>query len=233
MKELYECPICGGKMSATSRIVECTFCGKKEWTDYLCSRSHYICEECRISTPDEIIKKTCKHTREKDPTKIAELLMKHPAMPMHGPEHHSLVSAALLASMRNNGLFNIDDAMIDNAIARAKRVPLGSCGAWGACGAAIGVGIAFSVALDIDMMSGEKRSMVLRLVSKILEEISRLNGPRCCKASVMIALGVARTFLADKYGVVFDDEKVKCTFRDRNLQECLKEACSFYSDRRG
>ncbi|MEM4246252.1 MAG: DUF5714 domain-containing protein, partial [Candidatus Bathyarchaeia archaeon] len=141
-----------------------------------------------------------------------------------------LVGAVILAALRNRG-FPVTSSMVDEAIARAKRVPLGSCGLWGACGAAIGAGVGFSVALRVDMMSGEKRAQALRLVAGVLEEISRLGGPRCCKASVALAIMAARRLLNEKHGVGFDESTLfRCPFAMKN-PDCLKEGCPFYAGR--
>jgi hypothetical protein len=220
--------MCKKAMLRSEQTSSCSYCGRSEVADYQCPDGHYVCEECRLSTAEQLVKTTCNHTKETDPLKIADLLMKHPAIPMHGTEHHYLASCAVLASMRNLGLSEIDPAQIDRAAALAKVPPLGSCALWGACGAAIGVGIGFSRALKANIMSGEERSIVLKLVSQSLEEISSLGGPRCCKASVIHSMQVARKFLAERYGVQFDKSNPVCEFR--NVEPCLRESCPFYHE---
>ena len=128
--------------------------------------------------------------------------------------------------MKNLGLSEIDPAQIDRATALAKIPPLGSCALWGACGAAIGVGIGFSRALKANIMSGEERSIPLNLVSQSLGEISKLGGPRCCKASVILSMQVARKFLAERYGAQFDKGSPICEFK--NVEPCLRKSCPFY-----
>ena len=217
-------------MLSYGQVSGCCFCGKSEKADYRCLDGHYVCEECRLSTPEQLVKNTCKHTVEKDPVKIANLLMKHPAVPAYGTEHHYVASCALLAAMRNLRLFDIDSAKIDKAVRLAKMPPLGSCVLWGACGAAIGVGIAFSIAMRVDIMSGQKRGIVLRLVSDALRDISKLGEPRCCKASVVLALETAKKFLRERHEVKFDDAMPICEFTTRNLEDCLKKSCPLYRE---
>jgi hypothetical protein len=147
LEESFECLVYDKVMLRSDQTSSCSYCGKSEVADYRCSDGHYVCEECRLSTAEHLVKTTCNHTKETDPLKIANLLMKHPAIPMHGTEHHYLASCAILACMRNLGLSDIDPAQIDRVTALARIPPLGSCALWDACGAAIGVGIAFSRAL--------------------------------------------------------------------------------------
>lgn len=227
MEGAYKCIICGVETYPSNEDAVCSYCGKVEEADYICPQGHYVCEECRVASPEELVKKTCLNTLEKDPVKIAELLMKHPAVTAYGPEHHYLTAGAVLAALRNNGVAKVDASMIDRAIARARRIPLGACGSWGACGAAVGVGIAFSVAWNVDMMSREERGLVMKLVSEALEEISKLEGPRCCKASVYLALEVVKRFLKKQFNVNFEQE-VKCPFKAALHQCCLGAKCPYY-----
>jgi hypothetical protein len=228
LEESFECLVCDKVMLRSEQTSTCSYCGKSEVADYQCPDGHYVCEECRLSTAEQLVKTTCNHTKEADPLKIANLLMKHPAISMHGTEHHYLTSCAILASMRNLGLFDIDPIQIDKAAALARMPPLGSCALWGACGAAIGVGIAFSRALKANIMSGEERSISLNLVSESLRKISKLGGPRCCKASVILSLQVARKFLAERYGAQFDEGNPICEFK--NVEPCLRKSCPFYHE---
>jgi hypothetical protein len=228
LEDAFPCLVCDKLMLRSAQISECSFCGKAETADYRCPDGHYVCEECRLSTAEQLVKKTCERTKETDPSKIADLLMKHPAIPMYGTEHHYLVSCVTLAAMRNLGLVDIGPREFDKAADLAKIPPLGSCALWGACGAAIGVGIAFSIAMRVNMMSGQNRSVVLNLVSETLGQISKLGGPGCCKGSVILALDVAKTFLTETYDVKFDETKHRCEFADQNLTDCPKERCPIY-----
>lgn len=229
-EDTFVCILCDRPMISSEKASECSFCGRVEKADYLCPEGHYVCEECRTLTAEELIKRTCKHSKERDPVRIANMLMKHPAIPAYGVEHHYLTSCVLLAGMRNLGLFDIQSSSIDRSVALAKIVPLGSCALWGACGAAIGAGIAFSIAMKVDIMSSDGRSLVLKLVSKALREISEVGGPRCCKASVILTLEMAKRILKARYRVKFGNGGGRCEFGDRALQDCLKKGCPLYHE---
>jgi hypothetical protein len=216
-------------MSPAIGIVGCSFCGKKEKADYVCPSGHYICEDCRISSSDRIIKKVCEATKETDPIKIAILLMKHPAIQMHGPEHHYLVSSVLLAALRTLGKFKIDNSVFDEAISRGKRILLGSCGLWGACGAAVGVGIAVSVATKSSWTSDKERSLSMQATCEALSEIAKIGGPRCCKASTFAAIETATKFLEREFSIIFPNltNPRPCYFKVFN-NECLGDKCPYF-----
>jgi len=216
-------------MSTSSEIATCSLCGKREKADYVCPDGHYICEDCRLAPPDRLIKKVCEATRETDPMKIALLLMKHPAIQMHGPEHHYLVSSVLLAALRNLGRFKIDDSAFDKAISRGKRVLFGSCGLWGVCGSAAGVGIAVSIATKATMMSDKERSLSMQATSEALSDIAKIGGPRCCKASTFAAIETAASFFERRFGIKFSslENPRPCYFKVLNDKECLGDKCPY------
>jgi len=229
MEETFYCFLCKKPMSLSSEIVACSLCGKREKADYVCPDGHYICEDCRLAPPDRLVKKVCEATKETDPMKIALLIMKHPAIQMHGPEHHYLVSCASLAALRNLGKFKIDGSAFDKAISRGKKVIFGACGLWGVCGAAAGIGIAVSIATKANMMSDKERSLSMQATSEALNEIAKIGGPRCCKASTFAAIEAAARFLEREFGVKFSslENPRPCYFKVLN-KECLGNKCPYF-----
>jgi hypothetical protein len=229
IEESFYCILCNKLMQPTQEIAECSFCGKKEIGDYICPEGHYVCEECRTASPEEIVKKVCISTHEKDPMKIALLLMKHPAIQLYGPEHHFLVSCVLLAALRNLGKFNVDKSVFEEAIKRGKRMPLGSCGFLGACGAAVGVGIAISVATKATWTSDRDRSMAMQATSEVLSKIAEIGGPRCCKASVFAAMETAAKLLQREFNIKIPRliNLKPCYFKTLNT-ECLGNRCPYF-----
>ncbi|MBS7656135.1 hypothetical protein KEJ50_06535 [Candidatus Bathyarchaeota archaeon] len=228
MEEEYFCPICNEKMFISQFEVSCVYCGIKAKEDYVCGKGHYICEKCRTANPKELILNTCKISKEKDALKLAILLMKHPGVPTHGPEHHYIVGCTFLTALKNLGIFNISSSDFDKIVSRSIKIPYGACGSWGACGAAISAGIAFSVASKANMLSKNERRNALTIVSKTLGEIAKLNGPRCCKASVFLTLIKALKIINELYGINYEvDENYICEFSERN-EDCLKERCPFH-----
>lgn len=226
------CPLCGKKLKQTQEQAICTYCGKAEKADYICPEGHYICEECRLAQPLELIKKTCENTKEKDPVKIALLLMRHPSINLFGIEHHPLVACALLAAAGNvlnsSKEFNKRSA-IERAIKRVEKFGYGSCGLTGVCGAAAGAGTAVSIFTNATYTSDKERSAALQAVSEALKGIASLGGPRCCKASVYISIQTGAKIFRDLLGVELPrtDFPKPCPFSRKN-KECLKDRCHYY-----
>jgi len=63
--------------------------------------SYPVCEKCQLADPLQVVERVCEGTRERDPGAVVNLIMKHPAMVMHGWVHHALVAPAMLAALAN------------------------------------------------------------------------------------------------------------------------------------
>jgi Family of unknown function (DUF5714) len=152
--------------------------------------------------------------------------MAHPSVTMHGPEHHAIVPAVIVAAVANAG-YPVPDGGLDKAVARGRKVPGGWCGSHGACGAAIGVGIAVSVLTGATPLKGEERSLALAATSFTLSHMLD-DGPRCCKRASRRAVESAVEFLRERLGISLPSaETAACTHWPRNAQ-CSREACPYF-----
>ena len=151
------CEICGEQLKLTTSLEDitqasCYFCKKNEETQVICPKGHYICDTCHSKGAIEIIEKFCEKTDLVDPFEIADHIMKHPNFKVYGPEHHVLVPAAILTSLKNLKIKNPEGNKLKfghvlEGIRRARKIPGGWCGYYGSCGAGMGSGVAISVFL--------------------------------------------------------------------------------------
>ena len=141
-----ECLICGAPLEYLQEAVlmECHLCHKKERSLTRCIRGHYVCDECHSQGLDTLVS-VCLNETSKDPLAILDRLMAQPFCHMHGPEHHTMVGAALLTAYRNAGGEVDLEHRLPAMLQRGRQVPGGACGYWGVCGAAAGAGIYMSV----------------------------------------------------------------------------------------
>jgi hypothetical protein len=149
---------------------------------------------------------------------------------MHGPEHHFLVPAVLLASFYNCKTAKGAEVVkkIGQARKRAEDVKGGSCGFWGACGAAIGAGIFMSLITGATPLSDHNRKLSNRITSECLRVISENGGERCCKRESLSAIITAVDFVAKEVCVSIPLELPKaCLFTTLN-RECMRNKCKFY-----
>jgi hypothetical protein len=201
-KHSYPCVICGAELFETKTTAACSFCGQETPAEYLCPNGHHICEDCQLADPLQVIERVCAGTKETDPGKIANLIMKHPVMIMHGPYHHALVAPAVLAALNNKGLQVLKPGRLASAIKRTADIPFAVCGTRGECGAAVSVGALISILT------------------------ARAGGPRCCKQSVYLSLETAAAFLKRELELDLP-LKIRCEFIRRN-EECKREQCQYY-----
>ena len=123
----------------------CAVCGKEVTSNVWCENHHYVCDSCHAADAYGLIMNVCSHTDSRNPITIAMRLMDAPAIHMHGPEHHVLVGAALLAAYWNAGGQLDLPAALAEMQRRGQQTPGGACGYWGACAAGISAGMFVSI----------------------------------------------------------------------------------------
>ena len=228
MESVNNCGVCARPLVyATESVTKtCAVCGKQGKTNIYCPAGHYVCDACHSKAAIEVLKQVLNTTKSTDPAEIIEQVMAHPSVPMHGPEHHTIVPAAIITAVRNAG-YPIPEGAIEKAIERASKVPGGWCGLYGDCGAGVGVGIAVSVLTNATPLTGKQRTLALGATSFALSRMLD-NQPRCCKRASRIAVEVAVDYLNDKLGIKLDkSRRIACTYTIRN-QQCAKAECPYY-----
>lgn len=189
-------------------------------------------EEKTFEIITEICTKNYKSEGYKCPVDIAFEIMEHPQFPMHDYVHHYLVPAVILTALRKK--ISADGSKFSEELEtvkkRAQDVLPAFCGTHGTCGAAIGVGIFFSVITKTTPLSKETWSLCNRSTSESLREMAEAGGPRCCKRNAFIAIRYATKVVLDELGCdLYCPEEIKCSFSKYNL-ECLEKDCPFYKD---
>jgi hypothetical protein len=219
------CLVCGEELiySAAAEKVQCMICEKEEESNARCARGHYICDACHRGNILALVEQVCLASTATDPVEIALRIFQLPGLHMHGPEYHSIVPAVLVTAYGNMVQDKREQA-IKEAIKRGKEIKGGSCGNNGACGAGIGVGIAYSVLHGVTPLSKE-RGPANRMTALALMEISRTGGARCCKRDVMVALATAKRHFAELDHTV--GSKYVCEQYPQNKQ-CIRSECPYY-----
>ncbi|KUO41887.1 MAG: hypothetical protein APU95_03995 [Hadesarchaea archaeon YNP_N21] len=231
MLQKFPCPICGGEMHELKppKKLQCYFCGEIGDANLTCEQNHFICETCRLATAQEIIERIGISAREADPIEIANKLMVHPAIPVYGIEHHSITAVALFRAVKNLKGEKVEKKDIKKLLALTQKIPYGSCGFLGVCGAAAGVGAALSALLKASYMSDRERTLAMNCASEANIEIAEEGGPRCCIESVYIALDVASRAVNQIFGLKMNPKlPIKsCKFPEK-APDCRRERCKFF-----
>jgi hypothetical protein len=192
-----------------------------------CRAGHFVCDACHGADARDLIERICAVTTLTDPIQLAMQLMRHQAVKLHGPEHHFLVPAALLACWSNvRGEPQKKAERVGQARVRAEPVAGGFCGFQGACGAAIGVGIYASIATGATPLSQGEWRIANHMTSQALEAVARVGGPRCCKRDTLLTILTAAKLSQAQLGVRLPAHGVACEWTEMN-QECIGSACPF------
>lgn len=169
-----------------------------------------------------------KHT-SKNPIEIVKSIMHKDYISIHGPEHHFLDGAAFMVAYKNvKGDIDLDIAL-DMLAARTVKMPGGMCGNWGMCGSVASLASCLSIIHEVGPLSDNQYyADDMEYSSLVLNEMSKIGGPRCCKRNAFLSLSNAVKFVEKKYGIQMELEDIKCEFTDFN-QQCIKERCPFYN----
>jgi len=223
------CGVCGSPLVyGTEEVIRpCVFCGREFNTLIFCPESHYVCDSCHRRAALDVLRDVLNSTSSTNPVDILETVMSHPSVPMHGPEHHAMVPAIIVAAVKNAG-YPVPEGAVEKALDRGEKVPGGWCGFFGACGAAIGVGIAVSVLTGATPLTGKTRALANEATAFALGQMVD-GGPRCCKRASRRALELAVEFLDSRMGITLrTGNKIRCQYVERN-RECLRQDCAYYS----
>jgi hypothetical protein len=222
------CGVCGQPLlyGTEEKIKRCDFCAKEFKALIYCPEGHYVCDACHSRGAVDILRDVLSKTTSADPIEILEKVMAHPAVPMHGPEHHAMVPAIIVAAVKNAG-YPVPEGAVGKALERGSKVPGGWCGFYGACGAAIGVGTAVSVLTGATPLTGKTRALANEATAFALQQMID-GGARCCKRASRKALEAAVEFLKTRMNIVLHNKPIiKCHYVRRN-KECIREECPYF-----
>lgn len=151
-------------------------------------------------------------------------------LPMHCPVHHYMVPAALLTVCRGLRGYGVEilERDLATSLERARNVLPGFCGFYGTCGAAVGVGIFWSVITDSTPYSPASWPHLNRATGQALLEIAELGGPRCCKRTVFSAVKSTIPQIRELLGLeIALPAEIVCQYHKQNA-ECRKQGCPYY-----
>ena len=230
------CLVCGEPLVYWEEAQEgtCHICGKKDTGHSICAAGHYICDMCHRSEGVSYIIDLCSNSDSTDPIAIMTEAMNDKSIYPNGPEHHTLIGAALITAYANAGGQGPKGGPLDKqaALAELKRrslqVPGGTCGFWGTCGAATSAGQAMSILNGSTPLTEEPWAQCQRLTSLILGRLADVGGPRCCKRTGYIAVLTAVPYINEVLDVDMQlPDEVTCAFFQRNA-ECKRKRCPFF-----
>lgn len=221
------CMVCGAALHylSSDKTMDCSYCQKSFIGSAVCEDGHFVCDSCHSANALQVIEDICLGSRETDLLKLFDRIHSHPTIPLHGPQYHALVPGVILAVYRNmGGDVSADD--IRTGIRRGSSVAGGSCAFWGVCGAAAGVGIAFSLLLEANPLRGEVRQAVQQTTQQVLAEIAAVSSAaRCCQRDCWIALKKAAELSSRLLPISLQAaERPRCGQPGLN-RECAEKTC--------
>ncbi|ACS78921.1 DUF5714 domain-containing protein [Maridesulfovibrio salexigens] len=234
LKSMEGCMVCGAELEylTSYREMICAFCGETHEANGHCANGHFVCDKCHSEDGMEVLPHLLKSSTETDMIELLKKARSHPAIPMHGPEHHALVPGVITTAYRNCG-GGIDDKVIDTAISRGAKVAGGFCGFMGVCGAAIGVGAAMSAILEATPLTASERSIAQKGTLAALKLIADIEAARCCQRDCWLALKAAAQVSEEVLGLRLQaDAHILCD-QMKNNKECMGRNCPVIRNSKG
>jgi SAM-dependent methyltransferase len=223
------CSVCGQALEYLDapQEAECYYCGRQLRTRACCIAGHFVCDQCHGGDYLRFVRGFVAQCDETDPLAVFCAMREAFPFPLHGPEHHAMVPAAFLAAYRNSGGV-IQPKAIADAISEGAKLPGGTCAYWGGCSAALGMGVAYSAILNASPLKSRGRSAAQAIVARILQRLSDLRAPRCCRRESLIALQVGAELSAQLLPHPLATEgDPTCTQNSLN-RECIGKGCPFF-----
>ena len=223
------CLVCGAPVQYLTAAVPqtCAFCGTRQATQALCEQGHFVCDACHTRDAVGFLEHICAATGQTDMIRLFQEIRQHPSIPIHGPEHHIIVPGIILATYRNLG-GQVPRTMLQTALRRGQAIPGGVCAFTGACGAAVGVGIAFSLLLGASPVKAKERQQVQQISQAVIRAQAQFAAPRCCQRDSWLALRQAAALSKDYLPIPLQAEfPLRCQQTQLN-RECLGSACPLW-----
>jgi hypothetical protein len=234
-KQTERCLICGSALEylqlPEARI--CIYCGKGVRGHVICTTGHFVCDVCHGMDARRMIEQIVLTSQENDPLAIAELMISHPSLPMLGCEHAFIAGGALMVAIKNSpyGKEKITSAVVQEVFERtAKQAVVGYCGLTGVCGIAPALGACISVFLGSRYDSDSEQKIVIDAVIRVLQSLSTLTGPSCCKAYVRAGLREAVSYMGDRFGILLPvrEGQIVCRHSEKHPYGCREEKCPYF-----
>lgn len=232
---LPNCLVCEAPLVYASEAhdVVCALCGKREQGKTTCENGHYVCNSCHRSGGVDFMMALCARSESRNAVEILQEAMRDKSVYPNGPEHHTLVGAAIVTAFCNAGGHVQDgkltkEAALEELKARSLQVPGGTCGFWGCCGAATSSGQALSIINGSTPLTRVPWGHCQRLTSNVLGQLADQGGPRCCKRTGFTSVLEASRYINEHYdGAIEIPNQVTCEFFPANA-ECLRTDCPYF-----
>jgi hypothetical protein len=227
--------VCGTELVYDKSEMEqvCVYCGQKESSPIYCPNGHFVCDTCHSSDAIEFLERLAEVEVSTDPMAISDKALSHPSFKFHGPEHHSLVPAAVLTAMKNRKISRPDGSPITTevileGIRRGAKIPGGFCGYAGTCGACVGAGVTTALFIGSTPTKGPERTMAHKATTTALY-LSQDGLRRCCKRATYYGLKAALDLLREEYDIDLGEppELKSCKYSAKS-RDCEEESCPFY-----
>ena len=229
------CMVCGTRLvyDSAAQDQKCIYCGNIESSAIYCPDGHFVCDSCHSRDAISFLEILAESDTSTHPMEVVDKALVHPSFKFHGPEHHSLVPAAILIALKNRGIPRKDGSpvtfeVILEGIRRGSKIPGGFCGYAGTCGGCVGAGVAVALFVVSTPTKGNERRFAHAATTDALL-MSQDGLRRCCKRATYYGITAAMKLLKNDFDIDLGEipETESCKYSERN-RDCEQENCVYY-----
>ncbi|MFW9844670.1 MAG: DUF5714 domain-containing protein, partial [Candidatus Thorarchaeota archaeon] len=228
------CMICGTTLvyDSSAHDQKCIYCGNIESSAIYCPDGHFVCDSCHSQDAISFLEILAETDTSTNPMDVVDKAFAHPSFKFHGPEHHSLVPAAILIALKNRGIPRKDGSPITfevilEGIRRGSKIPGGFCGYAGTCGGCVGAGVAVALYVVSTPTKGNERRFAHAATSDALY-LSQDGLRRCCKRATYYGITAAMKLLKNDFNIDLGEipKMESCKYSEKN-RDCEYEDCIY------
>ena len=225
--------VCGAALEYSEKEItlKCSYCNKELKGYIKCPNGHYVCDDCHNHQSIQLTKELCSATISTDPMAIFEKIIDSSKIPMLGCHHAFMAAGAFITAIKNEGTFVVSEEMIKEIYDRTRKQAIGGyCGLTGLCGIVPALGACFAVILGSKCGMNKEQRLTMTAVSEIVNVITELTGPSCCKAYARKSIEVAQIFLEKNLRIRLSKstEKIICRHSKNHPHGCREAKCPYY-----
>lgn len=196
---------------------------------------HNCYENEQLEIVEDIVLDLLDWSEETDAAVILSDMFTDEGLDPLGPQHHIMVTAALLTAYRNNN-YSLDlDNALEQAMARAKTVACCTCTKGDDCSLGLAAAAFLSIVLEhsprfnIEPQGVQAHSIELRHEClKSLPTYCRIGREYCCKMHGYITIEKTCEYMRKNFGIIMPIKPILCDFAALN-SECQFSDCPYFT----
>lgn len=214
----------------TEELLTCYFCREQYKTRIWCPEGHYVCQSCYHKPISRFIADVVKTSMSKDPFDLSNAMMAYPSLPDCSCEHSWILAAAVLITIKNEGVVKITNNNILESLEAIKEQAITSLAhRTGICGIIPAVGVVFHTVFKAANGGADRDTTTMKVVAQAIDHLAdNAENCMCCKSIVWTTIDLVVSLLRARFGIMLEGsaEDIIC-HQVGMVGNCNPSACQY------